>query len=252
MIRIYSASEIEKIRASGKILSKILKSLKKEIKIGVELNYLDELAYKMTKGNGAEPAFLGYRPGGAKYAYGASICASVNNVIVHGLPSSYRIKSGDVLKIDFGVKYKGFYSDSAFTIIVGKSNKESKNLVLATKKSLEEGIKQAKPGNRLGDIGWAIERIAKKYGLKVVKGLTGHGVGLNLHEEPNVYNFGEKGRGPKLKPGMVLAIEPMFAIGTEEIIQKPDESWATIDGSLSAHFEHTVVITEKGNMVVTK
>lgn len=251
MVKIYSSFEIEKIRQSGKILAEVLKTLKKEAKGGISLNYLDNLANKLIKEAGAKPAFLGYRPGGARHAYPASICASLNNIIVHGMPSSYKLKSGDVLKIDCGVNYHGFYSDSAFTVILGEAGKEAKNLVKATQKALEEAIKYAKPGKYLGDIGWAIERTANKYGVSVIKGLTGHGIGKSLHEEPTIYNYGNKGQGIELKTGMVLAIEPMFSIGSDQIKQLPDESWATIDGSLSAQFEHTVAITEKGAKIIT-
>lgn len=251
MIHLYSPEETENIAFAGRILADVFKNLKKKIEIGVTLNELDKLAFDSVKARGAEPAFLGYKPDGAKYPYGASICASLNDVIVHGLPSSYRLKSGDVLKLDFGVKYKGFYADAAFTVIVGKGTKESERLVKATQKALDEAIKRAKAGNCLGDIGWAIEKTARKFGFKAIKELTGHGIGLKLHEEPTIYNFGEKGEGMKLKPGMVLAIEPMLSAGGA-IIQKPDESWATEDGSLSAHFEHTVVVTEKGPLILTK
>ncbi len=251
MVKIYSFLDVEKIRQSGKILAEVFEILKKEIQIGVSLKYLDDLAYKVIKEKGARPAFLGYRPGGAKNPYRASICASVNNVIVHGFPGNYKLQSGDVLKIDCGVKYKNFYSDAAFTAIVGKGTKEKENLIKATKDALDEAIKYAKPGSHLGNIGWAIERIAEKFGVKAVEELTGHGIGRDLHEDPTIYNYGEKGKGIELKTGMVLAIEPMFSSGSDRIIQLPDESWATSDGSLSAHFEHTVAIAEKGAVVLT-
>lgn len=245
MIKLKTPEQIEKISRSGKILSEIFQKTAKEAKIGTSLKYLDDLAYKLIKGAGAEPAFLGYKPSGAKHRYSATICASVNDVIVHGFPNDYKLKNGDILKLDFGVKYKGFYSDAAVTVGIGEISKEAKNLIKATKIALEEAIKITKPENTLGDIGFTISQIAEKYGVKTIKELTGHGVGFNLHEDPTIYNYGEKGRGIKLKPGMVLAIEPMFAIGTDKIIQKKDESWATADGSLSAHFEHTIAIAEK-------
>jgi len=258
MIKIYSKDEIERIADSGKILAKVFGELKKEIKIGVSLKYLDQIAYKSIKKAGAEPAFLGYQPEGAEHPFPYTVCASINEVIVHGRPSDYKLKSGDVLKIDCGVKYKGYYSDSAFTFIIDKVPKEVEKLVKATYLALEEGIKQARAGNRLGDIGWAIENTAKKFGVKVIRELTGHGIGKNLHEDPTIYNFGpspfskrvSKGE-TELKTGMVLAIEPMFSLGADKIVQKKDESWATADGSLSAHFEHTVAITEKGSRILT-
>lgn len=252
MIRIYSPEEIDKIRQAGKILGEVLRALKKEVKMGVSLRSLDDLAKKMTREKGAEPAFLGYRPSGAEHAYAYSICASLNDVIVHGTPGDYRLKDGDVLKIDFGVKLNGFYSDSAITVIVGKGRKEAQNLIKATQIALEQAIKMAKPGNHLGDIGWAVERTAQKFGVKVIRGLVGHGIGKELHEEPAVYNYGKKGSGIELKPGMVFAVEPMFSIGSADIVQLGDESWATSDSSLSAQFEHTIAITAKGADVLTK
>lgn len=251
MIKLKSPQEIESIAASGKILAKVFKKVLKEVKIGVSLKYLNDLADKFVKEAGAEPAFFGYKPSGAKHPYRASICASVNDVIVHGFPNNYKLKNGDVLKLDFGVKYQGFYSDAATTVGVGKISKEAERLIKAARVALEEAIKVTKEGNHLGDIGFIIAQTAKKYGVKVVEGLTGHGIGFDLHEDPNIYNFGEQGRGIELKTGMVLAIEQMFAIGANKIIQKADEGWATADGSLSAHFEHTVAIMEKKPKILT-
>ena len=216
MVKIYSQEQVAKIKQSGRILARILKILKNEAKIGISLKYLDNLAFRLAKESGAEPAFFNYQPDGAEYPYMASVCTSLNNVIVHGFPTDYKLVSGDVLKIDFGIKYKGYYSDSAATIIIGKSSPVAKNLSRATQKALEEAIKIAKPGSHLGDIGWAIEKTAKKYKVRVIKGLTGHGVGLNLHEDPIIYNYGNKGEGLELKAGMVLAIEPMFSVGTND------------------------------------
>jgi len=251
MVKIYTPEEIRIIAESGKILAIVFKQLKQEIKIGISLKYLDSLAQRITKKNGAQPAFLGYRPEGARKPYPASICASLNDVIVHGLPSDYQLKEGDVLKIDFGVKYKGLYSDAAFTVELGEISAEAKNLIRATKSALEEMIRHAKPGNHLGDLGWVVERVAKKFNVSVIKGLTGHGIGKDLHEAPVVYNYGEKGKGVELRPGMVLALEPMLSTGSGEIKQKSDDSWATRDGKFSAHFEHTIAITEKGCEVLT-
>ncbi|MBI5306534.1 type I methionyl aminopeptidase [Candidatus Wolfebacteria bacterium] len=252
MIKIYSQKEIEKIAASGKILASILKELKKEAKIGTNLKDLDNLALKLSRRLGAEPAFFGYKPDGAKNSYQASICASLNNVVVHGLPVDYKLRNGDVLKIDFGIKHQDFYSDAAITLAIGSVSKEANFLIKAAREALKNAIDIIKPGIFLGDIGWIIEKTAKKFKVNVIKNLTGHGIGKNLHEEPTIYNFGEKGSGALLKSGMVLAIEPMFAIGAGEIIQKKDESWATADGSLSAHFEHTVAVMENGSLVLTE
>jgi len=252
MIKLKTPEQIEKIARSGKILSEVFQKTIEEAKIGTSLKRLDDLAYQLIKKAGAEPAFLGYKPSGAKHPYSATICASINDIIVHGFPTDYKLKNGDILKLDFGVKYEGFYSDAAVTIGIGAISKEAENLIKATKVALEEAIKIIKIGNTLGDIGFAISQTAKKYGVKAIKELTGHGVGLKLHEDPTIYNYGEKGKGIKLKPGMVLAVEPMFAISTDKIIQKKDESWATADGSLSAHFEHTIAITEKEIKILTR
>ncbi len=250
-----SPKEIKNITVAGKILAKILKILEKEIRVGVPLKQLDSLTYQLSKKHGVQPAFLGYKPDAASRPFGASICASLNDVIVHGLPNNYKLQSGDILKVDFGVEYrengKSFFADSAFTVGLGKVSKEAKVLIKATRIALEKAVKAAKPGNTLGDIGYAVERVARENKLSVLRELTGHGTGLTLHEDPIIYNFGEKGRGMVLKPGMVLAIEPMLSTGSGGIIQRPDESWATADGGLSAHFEHTIVITERGQKVLT-
>jgi methionyl aminopeptidase len=251
LVTIYTKEEIEKIGLSGKILAKTSRLLKGEIKEGVSLKQLDKLAHDFIKSTGAEPAFLNYQPDGANHPYPASICASINDIVVHGVPTDYKLHSGDVLKVDLGVKLNGFYSDSAFTVIVGKGTKEAINLVKATYTSLEEAIRHVKPGNKLGDIGWAIEKTANRFGVHVITGLTGHGIGNDLHEDPTIYNYGNKGQGMELKSGMVLAIEPMFSVGTNQVIQLDDESWATKDGSLSAHFEHTVAVTSKGPIILT-
>lgn len=251
MAHIYSFSEIKKIALAGKILAKILETVKKEVRIGVSLRYLDRLAFQLAKKYKARPAFLGYQPDGAHQPYGASICASVNDVVVHGLPSDYKLQDADVLKIDFGIEYQNFFADAAITVGIGEISKEAKHLIETTELALKKAIKTAKPGRTLGDVGWIIEKTAEDNGLKVIKDLTGHGIGKELHEDPIIYNFGKKASGIRLEPGMVLAIEPMLAIGTEKIIQRPDESWATDDGSLSAHFEHTIAITESGSKALT-
>ncbi|OGM89332.1 type I methionyl aminopeptidase [Candidatus Wolfebacteria bacterium RBG_13_41_7] len=250
-----SPKEIKNIAVAGKILVKILKILKKEIQVDIHLKQLDNLVYQLSKKHGVQPAFLGYRPDAASRPFGASICASLNDVIVHGLPNDYKLQSEDILKIDFGVEYresgKSFFADSAFTVGLGKISKEAKILIKATKTALEKAVKAAKPGSTLGDIGYVVERVARENKLSVLRELTGHGTGLALHEDPVVYNFGEKGRGMILKPGMVLAIEPMLSTGSGGIIQRPDESWATADGGLAAHFEHTIVITKRGRKILT-
>ncbi|MBI5079107.1 type I methionyl aminopeptidase [Candidatus Wolfebacteria bacterium] len=260
MIKLKTPEEIEKIAVSGKILSVILKILAENAVIGAKLKELDELARRLVVqtekrlGVSVRPAFLGYRSEGSSKSYPAAICASVNDTIVHGYPSDYRLKSGDILKLDFGINYDGYYSDAAITVGIGEISPQARKLIEVTKGALEKAIKRIKPGRHLGDIGWAISEHVKSAGkgkFKVIEGLTGHGVGLKLHEEPTVYNYGSKGDGEKLEKGMVLAIEPMVSAGSEKIIQKDDDSYAASDGSLSAHFEHTVVVTDSGAKILT-
>jgi methionyl aminopeptidase len=175
----------------------------------------------------------------------------VNSVVVHGQPSEYVIKDGDLIKLDLGLLYKGFYSDAALTVGVGKISKEAKRLMTTTEEALRAAIAETKVGKTLGDIGYVITKGAKKSGYVVAEGLTGHGIGRTLHEDPTVWNVGQKGGGEELREGVVLAIEPMFAAGKPALRQLRDESWATADGSLSAHFEHTVAVTKNGPLVLT-
>ena len=251
MIRLKTSDQIQVLAASGVILASVMKAITREVKEGVRLSDLDKMAEELMRKSGAEPAFLNYKPGGADRPYPASICTSLNDVVVHGLPSSRKVKSGDLLKLDFGVKYQGFYTDAAVTIPIGEVSDEAKRLMKATKRALEKAIGIARPGKTTGDIGFEIEKVAKAFGFKPVRGLTGHGVGFAVHEEPTIYNYGEKGKGKKLEPGMVIAIEPMFSAGDDEIRQLKDESWATKDGSLAAQFEHTVAITKTGARILT-
>ncbi len=248
---IKTSEEIAKIRKAGKILATVAKIILAQAEEGKTLKSLDKLAEELIKKAGGEPAFLGYRPYGAKKPYPNSICTSVNDVVVHGTPNNYRLEFGDVLKLDFGVIYDGWYADAAWTVGIGKISARAQKLIKVTEKALYAGIKQAKSGNHLGDIGWAINKEVSGYGFKVVDGLTGHGIGRQLHEDPSVFNEGERGTGILLKPGMVLAIEPMVSIGTAKIIQNKDDSFAIADGSLSAHFEHTIVIKESGAEILT-
>jgi methionyl aminopeptidase len=250
-MNIYNDGEIEKIREAGKILVVTLERLVKEAKPGVVLSDLDGLAEKAIREAGAKPAFLGYRPQGAKIGYPSSICASINDVIVHGIPGPYRLKKGDILTIDLGVLLEGYYADSARSIAIGKVSREAKKLLAVTEKSLYKAIKEARPGKTLGDIGYAVKHCATRAGFQVIKGLTGHGIGRNLHEAPSVFNEGIQGEGLELKAGMVLAIEPMVAVSTSTMKEKKDGSFVTSDGSLSAHFEHTVAITQKGPEILT-
>jgi methionyl aminopeptidase len=252
MITLKTEEEIEILKRSGEILSKILKSLKERAIVGTNILELEEIARKMAKEANAVPSFLGYQPEGASRPYPAAICASVNEVVVHGVPKDYVLRSGDVLKIDMGIVYEGMYTDSAITVGIGKISPQAKKLIDSTKKALKEAISVVKKGNRIGDIGYVIERRAAKDGFKVLKALTGHGVGYQVHEDPVVFNYGEKGTGPKIEEGMVLAIEPMFSISCEDVIQNSDESYSSADGSLTSQFEHTVAVTRKGVIVLTE
>jgi len=250
-INIKSEAEIKIMAEAGHKLARVLNSLADYTKAGVKLIELENLSRKLIKNEGATPAFLNYRPEGAQKAYPFSLCASINSVIVHGQPSNYEIKDGDLVKLDLGLIYRGFYSDSALTVGVGKISPLAKKLIETTKKALNEAIKQAKVGKTLGDIGWAIEKTAEENGFSVADSLTGHGIGRALHEEPAVYNFGSPRKGIKLLEGMTIAIEPMINAGSGRIKELSDGSYATFDGSLSAHFEHTIAITKNGPLILT-
>lgn len=251
MAYIKTKEEIELMRQSGQILAGVIEKVGQNAREGVSLIQLDRLANRLIKEAGATPAFLGYQPEGAEKPYPATICASLNEVVVHGVPTGRILKSGDILKLDFGLFYKGFCSDSAITVAIGEISEEAAHLIETTKKALYAGIREARIGNRLGDIGFAIQSVVERNSFKVVRGLTGHGIGKALHEEPVVYNSGQTGKGLILKSGMVLAIEPMTATGNDRIVQRKDESYATADSSLSAHFEHTVAVTESGPQILT-
>jgi len=250
MIRLKTELDIKRIAESGKILSEILFELLRNSKPGVSLVYLEKLARKLFKKYKAKPAFLGFKPDGGP-VYPATICTSVNEQVVHGIPSRYILKSGDILTIDSGINYKNYFADTAYTIGIGKISPIAEKLIAATRKSLENAIKQAKPSNRLGDIGFTIQETIKNKGFSVVKELCGHGVGYQLHEEPQVLNFGQKNSGGKLLCGMVLAIEPMACTGCGRVKQLKDGTFVTIDNSLSAHFEQTIAVTRDGPLVLT-
>jgi len=251
-ILLKSERDIEMLRVSGGVLARILNTLAASAKEGVHLTELDAQARELLRGEGARAAFLGYQPEGSARAYPAALCTSVNNQIVHGVPSKYALKEGDILKIDFGVDYKGFITDGALTVGVGKVSKTAKRLMKVTQEALADGIAACVLGAHLGDIGYAIEKHAVKNGFGIASGLTGHGVGFALHEDPTVYNFGKKGEGMKIVPGLVIAIEPMFTAGMGDVTQIKDESYTTRDGSIAAHFEHTVAITERGTEILTE
>ncbi|HPW34320.1 MAG TPA: type I methionyl aminopeptidase [Candidatus Paceibacterota bacterium] len=252
MIHLKTEKEIEILSQGGKILASILKDLSVKTIVGTNLMDLENVARDLAKKAGAYPSFLGYQPEGANKPYPAALCLSVNDVVVHGVPRNYFLKNGDVIKIDMGVVYEGLYTDSAITLAVGNVSPIARKLIASTKNALEDAIMAVKKGRTLGDIGYAIEKRAKKDGFFVLRGLTGHGVGYEVHEDPSVLNYGKKGTGVELKEGMVLALEPMFSVSSQDIIQNRDESYSSADGSLTAQFEHTVAITKKGTIVLTR
>lgn len=254
MSKIKTTEEIVLLRESGRRLAAVLLEVKKIIKPGVTTEELDALAEKLIRAGGDTPPFLNYTPHGARHPFPASLCVSLNDEIVHGIPSSDRvIKEGDLVSIDLGLTHKGMITDAALTVAVGEVSDEIHTLIKETERSLYAGIKAARGGKHIGDIGAAVERVAHEHGYGVVRELGGHGVGHHVHEEPYVPNYGKKGTGPILKPGMVLAIEPMFMLGREDIRVMPDGyTIISQDGSISAHFEHTIVITENGAEIVTK
>lgn len=253
MSKFKTAEEIDLLRISGRRLARVLHLVAAEIKPGVTTKYLDEVAERLIRETGDTPPFLNYQPHGARKPFPASLCVSVNDEIVHGIPGDRVINDGDIVSIDLGINHKGMITDAALTIPVGNVSKEVLKLVKETERSLEEGIRAMKVGGRIGDIGAAIEKVAHQHGYGVVRELGGHGVGHAVHEDPYVPNYGVKGTGPLLKSGMVLALEPMFMLGRENIVLMPDGyTIVTEDGSMSAHFEHTVAITDAGIEVVTR
>ena len=252
MILIKTEEEIKIMAEAGKRLALVVRALKAVAKEGVTTREIDREAKRLIEESGSVPAFLNYRPSGAGRPYPATICASINSGIVHGLPSDYKLKSGDLLKLDLGLIYEKFYSDMAITIPIGKVSKEDQELISVTREALEKGIAAVQPGNTLGDIGYAIGSFVKKNGFSVVDGLTGHGIGRKLHEDPYVFNEGLPGEWDVLKPGMVLALEPMVCAGKPRAKQLEDDSFVTADGSNAAHFEHTIAITEKGHRILTQ
>lgn len=252
MIRLKSARDIAILRESGAILGKLLHELKNMAGIGVVLSDLDRFAASFLKSKGAKSAFLGYKPSGASRAYPASICTSLNEIVVHGIPNKTALKKGDILKIDIGVDFKGYITDGAGTVLIGEPSLAGSRLLNAAEEALKAGIRAAKPGGHTGDIGAAVEAVSKKNKVQVIKSLTGHGVGFELHEDPTIYNYGEKGKGVKLVPGLVIAIEPMFSESSPYVIKGDNDEYKTADNSLSVHVEHTIAITEDGPEILTK
>ena len=253
MITIKSPSEIEIMRQGGKILARVLQELAAEVKAGVSLKYLDDLAEKLVSGYDAKPSFKGYKPAGAKKAYPASLCISLNCEVVHGVPDERVLKTGDIVSLDLGILYGGYHTDSAVTLGVGDISRAAQELLLVTEGALDLAVSMVKPGVYWGDVASKIQHHVESAKFSVVRELTGHGVGRGLQEDPYLPNYGQPGDEPLLKEGMVIAIEPMVAMGRPEVeIGLDGFVYETKDKSLAAHFEHTVVVTSRGVDVLTK
>jgi len=246
MITPKTPEQVEKMAAAGEILVRCLKMLGSKARAGVTTADLDAAAEKFIRSQGATPAFKGYR------GFPGSICASPNSMVVHGIPGRYELQRGDILSIDVGVVYDGWVADAAMTVPVGPVSGEAKKLLAVTKDSLFAGIEQMRPGNHLGDVSAAIQGAVEAEGLSIIRTLVGHGIGRDMHEEPQVPNFGDPGRGPELEEGMVLAIEPMVNAGGP-LVRMGDDGWSVYseDDSLAAHFEFTVAVTPDGPRILT-
>jgi methionyl aminopeptidase len=242
-----SQSEIEKLRRVNQLVARILAELRRTVAPGVTTQDLDVLAERRVREAGAEPAFKGY------HGYPATVCASVNEQVVHGIPSARALIEGDIISLDMGVKLNGFFGDSAVTVPVGRVSADVLKLLRVTQEALQKGIEQVRLGGRVSDIGHAVQHHVEANGFSVVREFVGHGIGSALHEEPQIANYGEPGRGPRLAEGMVLAIEPMVNMGRPAVRVLAD-GWTAVtrDGSLSAHFEHTVAVTKRGPLVLTQ
>jgi methionyl aminopeptidase len=242
-----SPAELERMRAANALVADVLAELARLVSPGVTTSDLDAAAEKLVRDGGAEPAFKGYR------GYPSTLCASVNEQVVHGIPSSRALDEGDIISLDMGVRLNGYYGDSAVTVPVGRVSDEAARLLRITRESLERGIAQVRLGGRISDIGHAIQQHVEAHGFSVVREFVGHGIGAALHEDPQIANYGEPGRGPRLAEGMTLAIEPMVNVGRPAVKVLAD-GWTAVtkDGSLSAHFEHTVAVTKAGPLVLTR
>jgi methionyl aminopeptidase len=247
MITLKSKREIEIMREASRIVAEVLSELRTRCKTGVQTRELDRVAVEIVTRYGAQPAFKGYR------GFPRALCTSINHQVVHGIPGDYRLKNGDIIGLDFGVLYKGYFGDSAITVPIGKVAAETEKLLKITEECLYLGIEKMVPENHLSDLSKAIQVHAESNGFSLVKEFGGHGIGTHLHEDPMVLNYVVNGRGIKLKPGLVLAIEPMVNVGTDQV-QTLSDGWTvvTTDGKSSAHFEHTVAVTENGPEILTK
>ncbi len=247
MIPLKSLMELEKLRISNQIVAEVLQALSKIVAPGITTAELDAEAEKLILFKGGNPSFKGY------LGYPNTLCASVNSEVVHGIPSKRKLKDGDIISLDVGVVVDGYYGDAAVTLPVGEISPQARKLLQVTERALTAGIEQMQVGKRIGDISWAIQSLAEKSGFSVVKAFVGHGIGRRQHEEPQVPNYGLPGRGYKLKPGMVLAIEPMINLGTSAVKILSDQ-WTAVtrDNKLSAHFEHTVAVTFDGPQILSE
>jgi len=247
MIQLKSRQEIAKMEVANRIVAEILEGVKEKIRPGVETRELDEVAEEFCHRLGVVPAFKGYR------GYPRSLCVSINEEVVHGIPGPRRLKAGDLVSLDFGVKYDGYYGDAALTVAVGEVSPQARALLTATEQSLYAAIAQVKVGHRLTDISHAVQTVVESQGFAVIREFVGHGIGRSLHEDPQIPNFGPPGRGPLLQVGMTLAIEPMTCAGSWQVKILSD-GWTAVtqDGSLAAHFEHTVALTETGVLILSR
>ena len=247
MIELKSADELERMRRAGQVVARLLEHVTALVRPGMKTRELDREALALIKREGAQPAFLGYR------GFPASICVSVNEEVVHGIPGDRKIQEGDLVSVDAGAVVDGFYADAAITVMVGAVTPEARRLTEATRRALACGIRQAVAGNRLSDISHAVQDAVDQEGFGIVREFVGHGIGRALHEDPPIPNFGPPHMGPRLKAGMVLAIEPMVTLGGPDV-QVLDDGWTAVtkDGSLAAHFEHTVAVTDRGPEILTE
>jgi methionyl aminopeptidase len=247
MIQLKSPQEIAKMEFANRIVAEVLEEVKSNIRPGVETRELDEVAEALCRKRQVKPAFKGYR------GYPHALCVAVNEEVVHGMPGERRLETGDLVSLDFGVLYEGYYGDAAITVAVGEVTPQAQLLMKATEESLYAGIAELKAGGRLSDISHAVQTMVEGYGFGVIRQFVGHGIGRALHEDPQIPNFGPRGKGPALKVGMTLAIEPMVSAGSWEVKILAD-GWTavTTDGSLAAHFEHTVALTEKGVLILSR
>jgi methionyl aminopeptidase len=247
MILLKSPQELAKMEVANRIVAEVLAGITERVKPGIETRELDELAEEMCLSRGAAPAFKGYR------GYPRSVCISVNDEIVHGIPGARRLKAGDLVSLDFGVKYQGYYGDAAVTLAVGEVAPRARKLLETTETALYAGIEQAQVGRRLSDISHAVQTVVEDAGFGVIREFVGHGIGRSLHEDPQIPNYGPPGQGPVLQAGMTLAIEPMTSAGTWQVkILKDGWTAVTQDGSYAAHFEHTVAVTVNGPLILSR